>query len=94
VYGPNDDGERRFMWDELVGLISWWELLWCIGGDYKFGFRAKNQVTSDTLQLRRIFSDFIFEQGLLDIPLVGGNLLGRIIEDCRCGLELIDFFYL
>jgi hypothetical protein len=23
VYGPNDDGERRYMWDELVGLMSW-----------------------------------------------------------------------
>jgi hypothetical protein len=31
VYGPND-GERRILWDELIGLMSWWELQWCIGG--------------------------------------------------------------
>jgi exonuclease III len=33
VYGPNDDSDRKVLWDELVGLLSWWELLWCIGGD-------------------------------------------------------------
>jgi hypothetical protein len=22
VYGPNDDGVRRYMWDELLGLMS------------------------------------------------------------------------
>lgn len=27
VYDPNVDN-----WDELVGLLSWWKVLWCIGG--------------------------------------------------------------
>jgi hypothetical protein len=25
VCGPNDDGEQS-LWDELVGLMSWWEM--------------------------------------------------------------------
>jgi len=25
VYGPNDDGERRVLWNEMAGLMSWWD---------------------------------------------------------------------
>jgi len=32
VYGPNDDGERRLLWDEMAGLMSWWDRPWCFGG--------------------------------------------------------------
>jgi hypothetical protein len=28
VYGPNDDGDRSVLWDELAGLMCWWELPW------------------------------------------------------------------
>jgi hypothetical protein len=34
VYGPNDDVERRGLWEELAGLMSMWELPWCMGGDF------------------------------------------------------------
>jgi hypothetical protein len=34
VYGPNDDKERRDLWAKLAGLMSWWEMPWCIGGDF------------------------------------------------------------
>jgi hypothetical protein len=30
VYGPNDDAERIGLWDDLVGLMTVWEMLWCI----------------------------------------------------------------
>jgi hypothetical protein len=39
-------------------------------------------------------SEFIFVQGLMDIPLVGGILLGIIIEILGLGLELIGLCYL
>jgi hypothetical protein len=26
AYGPIVDGDRRFSWDELAGLLSWWDL--------------------------------------------------------------------
>jgi hypothetical protein len=30
VYGPNDDIERRGLWDDLVGLMTMLEIPWCI----------------------------------------------------------------
>jgi hypothetical protein len=30
VYGPNVDYEKRLLWDELAGLLNWWNLLWWI----------------------------------------------------------------
>jgi exonuclease III len=34
VYGPNSDRDRRHLWDELVGMLNWWNLPWCIEGDF------------------------------------------------------------
>jgi hypothetical protein len=34
AYGPNSDRDRRFLWDELAGLLSWWNLPLYIGGDF------------------------------------------------------------
>jgi hypothetical protein len=32
-YGPIVDSDRRVLWDELTGLISWWNSP-CVGGDF------------------------------------------------------------
>lgn len=34
VYGPNVNNERRFMWDELSEVCSWWGVSWCVAGDF------------------------------------------------------------
>ena len=34
VYGPNVDRERRLLWEEMSGLHSWWNLPWCVLGDF------------------------------------------------------------
>ena len=34
VYGPNVDADRSILWEELARVRSWWEVLWCIGGDF------------------------------------------------------------
>jgi hypothetical protein len=57
-------------------------------------FRSEKSADSRHTSAMGDFSDFIFEQGLLDILLVGGIIHGLIIGNCRRGLELIDFFYL
>jgi hypothetical protein len=31
VCGPNDDNDRKALWDELAGFLSWWDLPWCKG---------------------------------------------------------------
>jgi hypothetical protein len=34
VYGSNSGIDRRLLWDELAGILSWWSMPWCIGGDF------------------------------------------------------------
>jgi endonuclease/exonuclease/phosphatase family metal-dependent hydrolase len=73
VYGPNIDSLRSSLWDELAGLSSWWELPWCIGGDFnvtRFPAERSRDVRLNAAMME--FSDFIFEQDLMDLPLVGG----------------------
>jgi hypothetical protein len=73
VYGPNIDALRSSLWDELAGFSSWWELPWCIGGNFnvtRFPAKRLRDVRLNATMME--FSDFIFEQGLMDLPLVGG----------------------
>jgi len=72
VYGPNFDSLS--LWDELAGLSSWWELPWCIGGDFnvtRFPAERSRDVRFNAAMTE--FSDFIFEQGFMDLSLVGGS---------------------
>ena len=34
VYGPNDNNLRSDLWDELVGIQQYWNVLWCCFGDF------------------------------------------------------------
>jgi hypothetical protein len=73
VYGPNFDSLRSSLWDELAGLSSWWELPWCIGGDFnvtRFPAERSRDVCLNAAMME--FSDFIFEQDLMDLPFAGG----------------------
>ncbi|KAG6663959.1 hypothetical protein CIPAW_02G057800 [Carya illinoinensis] len=73
IYGPNIDRDRRLLWDELAGPYSWWDVPWCIGGDFNairftsecFGNRRMRLAMSE-------FSECIFELNLVDLPLAGG----------------------
>jgi exonuclease III len=47
VYGPNNDHDRKLLWDELVGIMSWWEKPWCIGGDFN-AIRYPSDRSGDT----------------------------------------------
>jgi hypothetical protein len=72
VYGPNYARDRRILWDELAGLMSWWNMPWCIGGDFNVTrFPSERSGVACRLAMSD-FSDFLQEQGLLDLPLAGG----------------------
>jgi hypothetical protein len=61
IYGPNMNALRSSLWDELVGLSTWWVLPWCIGGDFnviRFPAERSSDVRLNTTMLE--FSDFIF----------------------------------
>jgi exonuclease III len=73
VYGPNLDSHQRSLWDELAGLLSWWDLHWCIGGDFNvIHFPCERLGVTHLSPAMMEFFDFISEQGLMDLPLVGG----------------------
>uniref|UniRef100_A0A2N9EXD0 Reverse transcriptase domain-containing protein n=1 Tax=Fagus sylvatica TaxID=28930 RepID=A0A2N9EXD0_FAGSY len=74
VYGPNRDSDRRLLWEELAGIGSWWSLPWCIGGDFNVvRFPSERRAGGGISSAMWDFSDFISDQGLLDLPLVGGR---------------------
>lgn len=60
-YSPNIDALRSSLLDELAGLSSWWELPWCIGGDFnviRFPFERSRDVCLNATIME--FSDFFF----------------------------------
>ena len=88
VYGPNVDRERRLLWEELSGLHSWWNVPWCVLGDFNVVcFPTERLGTINFTQAMHDFLDFISVHGLLDIPMAGGrytwsNSVSRSKIDC------------
>ena len=61
------------MWEELVGVASWWSVLWVTGGDFNaVRFPSERLGSMHFTPAMHGFSDFIFSCGLRDIPLEGG----------------------
>ena len=62
VCGPNSVGGRRLLWEELFGLISWWNVPWCVGGDFNVVRFPSKRVGSTTFTATMCeFLDFISE---------------------------------
>ena len=65
---------KKYLWEELSGLRSWWDVPWCVGGDFnvvRYPSERSGIANFSSAMLR--FSDFISEQSLIDLPLVWGN---------------------
>lgn len=61
VCGPNVNYDKRMLWDELVGLISWWNLLWCNGGDFNIiHFPSERSSNTSSFPAMLEFSESIF----------------------------------
>uniref|UniRef100_A0A2N9GX79 Reverse transcriptase domain-containing protein n=1 Tax=Fagus sylvatica TaxID=28930 RepID=A0A2N9GX79_FAGSY len=74
VYGPNVDANRGILWEELTGVHSWWGVPWCIGGNFKVvRFPSEKLRAGRHTRAMQDFSDFIFELGLVDFPLLEGQ---------------------
>ena len=74
VYGPNSDRDRSFSWEELAGLRSWWDVPWCVAGDFNvMRFTSERSGSANFTSAMHRFSAFISEQCLIDLPLVGGS---------------------
>lgn len=69
VYGPS----RRLMWDEIARVYTWWDMPWCIGGDFNVTWFPSERLGETWFDLAMAdFSDFILDLELLDLPLVRG----------------------
>ena len=61
------------MWEELIRLINWWDVPWCLGGDFNIiRFPSVRLGAASCTWAMYGFSDFIFFHGLMDIPMEGG----------------------
>lgn len=47
VYGPNLDNMQHLMWEELVGITSWWDLPWVVGGDFNVVHFPPNRLRAE-----------------------------------------------
>lgn len=73
VHGPNADCERHYLWEELLRVFNWWEVPWCIGGDFNVICCPNERVGATRLTIAILeFLDFISDQGLMDILFAGG----------------------
>ena len=73
VYGPTGDIHRRQLWEELAGVMSLWDVLWCIGGDFNITlFQSEMSGGARRRSVVIAFEEFTVEQGLMDLPLSGG----------------------
>ncbi|KAG2689058.1 hypothetical protein I3760_09G122900 [Carya illinoinensis] len=61
------------LWEELAGVYRWWELPWCIDGDFNVvRFPSERSRDSRMRPTMTEFSEFIYDLNLVDIPLLGG----------------------
>jgi hypothetical protein len=81
VYGPNHYIDRRRLWDELAGILNWWILPWCIGGDFNITRFSSERSGEGSVSDMRDFGDFIYDQGLMDFPLAGGSYTWSLSGD-------------
>ena len=73
LYGPNLNKRNRKMWEKLTGLISWWEVPWCLGSDFNIiRFPSERLGAATCTRAMYGFYDFISLHGLMDIPMEGG----------------------
>jgi hypothetical protein len=106
IYGPTSDYERRYLWEELAGMLSGWNLPWCIGGDFILTCFPIERLREACFCLAMMeFCDFIFEQGFTDFPLVGGTFtqsnnqdspswsrIERFLVSLECKAKFPDLF--
>ena len=72
-YGPNLNKRRGLMREELTRLISWWDLPWCLRGNFNIiRFPSERLGVASFSWAMYGFSDFVSLHGLMDIHMEGG----------------------
>ena len=58
----------------MSGVMSWWDVPWIVGGDFNIVRYPSERVGAVHITTpMQDFTDFIFSNGLMDIPMAGGR---------------------
>lgn len=72
VYAPNEVGNRRELWEVLLGLKVNSQVPWCIGGDFNEIKEVSERVGCTRMERRmRDFLEFCNNMELVDLPMIG-----------------------
>ena len=72
VYGPNDNGQRSTLWEELSQVRARWPMAWCLVGDFNIIKYPSERLGCESFSPAMFaFSDFIENNFLVDLPLKG-----------------------
>ena len=94
VYGPHTVRERLLMWEELGGLASWWDIPWCLGGDFNvIRYPIERLGAMRFTSTMNAFSEFISSYGLLDIPMEGGRFTWSNNREAEAMFRIDRFLY-
>ncbi|XP_071699377.1 uncharacterized protein [Rutidosis leptorrhynchoides] len=83
TYGPQNDPEKKKMWNDLNEVLKYDNAMWVIFGDFnevRFSSKRKNNELCE--RRAKLFNDFIKDNSLLDLPL-GGRTYTRISDNGR-----------
>ena len=95
VYGPNDDGQRSILWEELSRVRAEWPMAWCLVGDFNIIRYPSERIGCESFSPAMIaFSDFIESNSLVDLPLGGLPSHGLEILVSPLCQELIVLWFL
>ena len=74
VYGPNEDSQRSFLWEELLQVQARWPMAWCLVGDFNIIRYPSERLGCELFSPAMFaFSDFIESNSLVDLPLEGAS---------------------
>jgi hypothetical protein len=91
VYGLNSDIDKSLHWDELAGILSWWSLPWCIGGDFNVARFPSERSGEGCRSALRDFFDFSLSRVSWTFLSLGVLLPGHALLIPLFGLGLIVF---
>lgn len=94
VYAPNEVGNRRTLWDELLGLKRNSPLPWCMGGDFNEIASVSERKGCQRMERgMREFLEFHNSMELIDIPMIGRKFTWTNYQD-HAILSRLDRFLL
>ncbi|XP_022030617.1 uncharacterized protein LOC110931539 [Helianthus annuus] len=86
IYAPNDSAMKRFLWEEIANLLSHYDGLWILLGDFNdVRSEAERENSRFDWGSSEAFNGFIANAGLLEYSMAGGE--PRLVDIIDLGLS-------